>query len=395
MRILILSCNTGEGHNSTAAAVRDVAEASGHEVEIWDALSFWPKGTNRFICSGHVFLYKHMPKLFGIGYRFFEMASEKGGEKIEEGNPPSNTGLTLLAKRPSEKLYKKICEKQFDVVVSVHVFSSLMMTDIRRYHGNDLPWVFIATDYTCSPGVNACDFDHCFIPSPFLEAEFLSLGVKKELLRPTGIPVKQIFSTRIDQDEAKSKLHLPADKRIVLMMSGSMGCGPIEKTAEAILNILPDDTVLVAICGKNQKLYDYFTSLPQNQKTLFPVGYTKKVPFYMDAADLIVTKAGGLSSTEAATKHLPMVFMDAIPGLEVHNRDFFVNHGFALSGDKPEEIATAIADLLCDPERLAAMRRSMSDSFKGDAAEQILSVIEETVEQKRREENVPEEAAVL
>jgi len=376
MRILILSCNTGEGHNATARAIALAAEARGYTAEIRDALSYWPAGTNRFVCSGHVFLYKKAPELFGAGYRFFEMVSEYQQGRREAGKGKHmGEAIGLLVKRPSEKLYEDICQGNYDAIVSVHVFASLMLTEIRRQWGEGHPTYFVATDYTCSPGVHLSDFDACFIPAAGLTQEFISLGIPREKLIPYGIPVRTDFYERLPKEKAKAMLGLPADKRMVLMMSGSMGCGPIAETVAAILKALPADTVLAPVCGRNEALFEELSRLPQGGTSLFPVGFTKEIATYMDAADLIVTKAGGLSSTEAAVKHLPIVFIDAIPGLESHNRDYFVAAGYAVAGDTPKEIAAKIADLLADPDTLTAMRERLAADFTHRSAEDIVSYV--------------------
>lgn len=378
MRLLILSCNTGEGHNSTARAIIQAAESDGAVCEMKDALSYWPAGTNSFICGGHVLLYKNAPELFGAGYRFFELMSEKTNEKNQireqKGKEPAKNAFLGLAKLPAEKLYADVSVGNYDAVICVHVFASLMMTEIRKKYGDSLPTYFVATDYTCSPGVNISDFNACFIPAESLIPEFSGLGVKQDKLIPTGIPIRDDFYSKLPTDEAKTRLGLPKDKRIVLFMCGSMGVGPMKETVELLLNSIPSDAAVAVICGRNEKLKAQMDKLEGNGR-LFVVGYTKEVCTYMDAASLIVTKAGGLSSTEAATKHLPMVFIDAIPGLEVHNRDFFCENGYARFGDTPEEISSVVCALLNDQNKLNEMRDRLAVSFTHRAANEIYGFV--------------------
>ncbi len=376
MKILILSCNTGEGHNSAARAIREEAERRGDTVDIWDAMSFWPIATNKLIVDGQVFLYKNLPELFGLGYRFFEKFSEKENERREKGKKPS-PGFSPLAKKPSEKLHAAIAERKYDAVVCAHIFASLMVTEYRKTYGKEQPTYLVTTDYTCSPGANFSDIEGCFIPAEGLKDEFLSLGTREELIMPVGIPVREEFYYKLEKDEAKKKLGLPLDKRAVLLMSGSMGCGPIEKTVEAVLEKLPSDCILVAVCGKNEKLFESLKTIAQTKNDLHPVGFTKAIPVFMDAAELVVTKAGGLSSTEAGVKHLPIVFIDAIPGLESHNRDYFVERGFALYGDEPSEIADKISELLASEARLSEMKAKMQAEFTHRSAKEIVDILHE------------------
>lgn len=376
MKILILSCNTGEGHNSTAKAIREEAEKRGDTVDIWDAMSFWPRATNKLIVEGQEFLYKNIPELFGIGYRFFEIVTELKKE-IREKSKNHAKHLSPLAKKPSEKLHKAIVAGGYDAVVCVHIFASLMVTEYRKTYGKEHPAYLVATDYTCSPGASFSDVEACFIPSEGLREEFISLGTKEEIILPVGIPVREEFYSKEDKNEAKAKLGLPTDKKIILLMSGSMGCGPIEKTVDTVSQSLSDDCLLVAVCGKNKKLLSSLTSLSKTRKNVVPVGFTKEIPTYMDTAELIVTKAGGLSSTEAGVKHVPIVFIDAIPGLEVHNRDYFVKHGFAFYGETPEDISDVIKTVLGSEALLCDMKEKMKAEFTHRSACEIVDVVHE------------------
>ncbi|MBQ4065522.1 MAG: hypothetical protein IJD10_05430 [Clostridia bacterium] len=212
-------------------------------------------------------------------------------------------------------------------------------------------------------------------PHRGLIEEFAAFGVPKEKILPTGIPVKREFYQRLPAAEAKARLGLPVHQKVTLLMGGSMGCGPLADTAKEILKVLPRDAVLVAVCGRNEKLYERLSALPETGSRLFPVGFTKEVAVYMDAAEVIVTKAGGLSSTEAAVKHLPIVFLDAIPGLEVHNRDYFVSRGFALFHDTPCGVAELVGRLMADDDEREAMRGRMAACFTHRSAEEMLERI--------------------
>ncbi len=376
MKILILSCNTGEGHNSTARAIREEAEKRGDTVDVWDSLSFWSNATNNLIVKGQEFLYKHFPGLFGSGYRYFEKMSAKHNNKVQKGKKPGK-GLSPLAKRPSERLHKAISEGGYDAVISVHVFSSSMVTEYRKIHGKEQPSFLVSTDYTCSPGAGLSDVEASFTPSAGLTEEFVSLGTKREIIVPLGIPVREDFYTKIDKNEAKSKLGLPIDKRIVLLMCGSMGCGPIKKTVMKTAKELPDDCILVAICGKNKKLLSSLNALSEKRKNIVPVGFTNEIPLYMDASELIITKAGGLSSTEAGVKNLPIVFSNAIPGLETHNRDYFVSRGFAFYGETPDVISAVVNTVIASDALLSDMRARMAAEFTHRSAREIIDFVHE------------------
>ena len=140
---------------------------------------------------------------------------------------------------------------------------------------------------------------------------------------------------------------------------------------------LPDDCALVAICGKNKKLLSSLNALSKKRKNIIPVGFTKEIPTYMDASELIVTKAGGLSSTEAGVKHLPIVFSNAIPGLETHNRDYFVSRGFAFYGETPDVISAVVNTVIASDALLSDMRARMAAEFTHRSAREIVDFVHE------------------
>lgn len=364
MKVLILSCNTGQGHNSAAQAIRDYFESRGVSCDVKDALAYWSEKNSKIISHGHVFIYRNLPKLFGISYKF------------EENHPPKGDDTSLmfdLVTKGCRELIIDLKSSDYSAVICTHVFSAMMMTKIKRSGHCNIPTYLVATDYTCTPGCSETEIEGYFIPHKDLIGEFCAAGLDKELLVPSGIPVNPKFFNRFSQDYAKGKLKLPADKKIVLLMCGSMGCGPIKQLSELLPEVMPENSHLVAICGNNRRLYKAL--IKEQNPNVTVVGYTSRMPLYMDAAEIILTKPGGLSSTESAVKHLPMIFIDAVPGCETRNLDFFTSHGFADTAQG----ARALADLVCDylkiDEKTARMRDRLKDNFTVTATETIFNHI--------------------
>ena len=296
MKVLILSCNTGGGHNSAAAAIKDCFEKMGHRCDIVNALDFLPKAKAEFISKGHVLAYKYAPKLYGAGYRMSEMLPQKG---LYEQNA-----------KGADELCKKLFSGGYDIVISVHIFAAMMMTELRISREIDIPSFFVATDYTCSPGVSEIDADCYFIPHEKLRDEFVSQGVRADRIVASGIPVREEFLSRTDKAAARRTLGLTEDGRVLLMCCGSMGCGPIRSIAYKIGEVLGENDDLVIICGSNKQLEKDLQFLTGDDIRIKICGFTDKMSLYMDAADLIITKAGGLSTTEAVMKRLPILYID-------------------------------------------------------------------------------------
>ncbi len=365
MRILMLSANTGEGHNSTAKAIMEVFQAQGTQCELADTLAFLSPGFSKFICNWHVRLYRYGPKLFDWGYRFAEFTAQP-----DDFNP-----IYELLSLGAKKLQDWILQQDFDAIVCTHAFAGVMVTEIRRTWGLEIPCYFVATDYTCHPTVEQCQLDGYFIPTKDQIGEFEAAGIPKELLIPMGIPVRQAFYCKTSRQEARQALGLDEDAVLVLLMCGSMGCGPMQKLAQELVKRMPENAKVIAVCGSNEQLYHSMEKIASDR--LIPLGYTSNIDQYMDAVDMMITKPGGLSSTEGANKNLPMVFINLIGACESHNFRYFLSNEFAIGSAHVDHVAQLAAALAGDEERRARMRQALAENFHTNSAVEIAQYVTE------------------
>ena len=171
----------------------------------------------------------------------------------------------------------------------------------------------------------------------------------------------------------RRRLGLPEDGKMVLLFSGSIGCGKLNRIAPELARRLPIDCTLAVLCGHNKRMYNLLQGHTNPRLTV--VGYTTRVAEYMAAADLCITKPGGLSTTEMLAIGLPMVLMLSVPGCETRNLNFFKNLGVAVGTDDWNEAIELTVKLVEDDERLAQMRaRLQAAGYPGGA-----SVIADTV----------------
>ena len=361
MRIVILSCNTGGGHNSAAAAIKEYLDFKKIDCEIKDALAFDSRLKSEVISKGHVWLYKKAPMLFGAGYHYAEKHPAK---------PGNESMIYTIMKSGTDALHDYLIENEIDAVICTHVFASMMMTELKNDEDFHVKSYFVATDYTCYPGIDEVIADAFFIAHSHLIPDYTNFGILEEKLIPTGIPIKRAFYRSLTEAKAKELLSLPQDKKIVLLMCGSMGCGPIFKLGKMLLKSLPEDSMLVVVCGSNQKLVKKFEKIADEEK-MRVIGYTNKMNLYMDAAYIVMTKPGGLSSTEAATKGLPMVLMNVVAGCETRNLDFFLKNGFAVSAEKLKGLTEETLGLLWDEIKREKMAETLKNEFSVCSAEAI------------------------
>lgn len=349
MKVLILSSNTGQGHNAVAQAIGQEFDRRGFVWECKDGLRFISGRTARFFSWGHSYMYRHLPFLFRRGYSW----AEKHPGLLEEESP----GRKYLGRGARElRLYLE--QGQFDAIVCTHIFSALILTEALRQHPLSATTCFVATDYTCSPGVESCGLDFCYLPHPDLREEFRRHGIPDHKLIDGMIPLRADFFPSADKTAAKAALGIASDHRHLLLSSGSMGCGPIKDLTHLLVKKFDPNTELTIVCGTNEHLQKQLTEKYGTMENIHILGYTQNMSLLMDSADLYLTKPGGISTTEAAAKGLPMVFVDAVAGCERYNLRFFLDRGAAVTAKGPRKLAKLCHTLLEDPERLNSMAQA-------------------------------------
>lgn len=350
MHTLILSCNTGEGHNSCARAIKECFEAHGDSCGIVDSLLFISESASKFICNWHVRMYRRIPKLFRNGYKEAESHSSLFQK---------DTLIYQYLTSGSERMYNYISDNAFDSVICTHIFPALALSDMLEKHPMTLITAFVGTDYTCSPGTADSDLMYYFIPDESLRGEFAACGVPEERIVASGLPARCEFYGRGDKAAAKCELGIAAGHQHILAMCGSMGCGPLLDLTEQLAERMSAEQELTIICGSNEKLFEKLQLKYLMCPNIHVEALVTDMPLYMHSADLYMTKPGGLSTTEAAAMGLPMVLIDAVAGCEEHNLDFFVSRGGAVTADTPESLADEALSLLDDPARLAHMSAAL------------------------------------
>ncbi len=355
MKVLILSCNTGEGHNSCARALRDAFRNQNTECDIADTLDFISPVLSKMMSQGHRFVYRHLPWLFNWGYHFVET------------HPSLYQPGTLIDRflaSGSEKLAEYINENGYDTVISAHVFSGVAMREARAHCCRHITTGFLATDYTCSPIAEVGQQDVYMIPDERLRDEFTAKGIDENKITAVGIPIRKMFDTHLSKEIAKTTEGIAKNHTHLLVMGGSMGCGPIREIVTEMIHRMDDTMEMTVVCGNNKRLYRRLTEKTKHCPQIHIRGYVGNMSRLMDSADVYLTKPGGISVTEASMKKLPMVLINAVGGCEAYNYRFFMDMGTAVSGKDTAQLADACITLLKDEGARNVMREKYNaDSF--------------------------------
>jgi len=354
VRVLILSTATGQGHNSAGFAVQEYLLAQRVDAIFVDVLN---TGNQKSKCIAGLYngMVTRAPWMFGWLYA--------KAEQIRD--PQKHSIIYLLNTLYARSLYDKIMELQPDIIVCPHLFSAQALTNLILKFGLDIPTLGIITDYTCSPFWEETRLTHNIVAHPVVLEESVLHGMEREKLSCPGMPVSARFNRK--QDKAAARAVFGIEKAPVFaIMGGSMGYGKIPDLAKALLQRAPDAQI-VAVCGHNRRVLEKTRKIPG----VIALGFIDNVDILVDAADVLLTKPGGLSCSEAIAKRVPLVITLPIPGGEEHNARVISSMGMGIAALTMDEAADAACALIADPAAQEAMTAAQATLCCASAAEVI------------------------
>jgi processive 1,2-diacylglycerol beta-glucosyltransferase len=242
-----------------------------------------------------------------------------------------------------------------------------------------VPLYCVITDFTAHPFWAFPHVDRYFVASDRVASELQGHGVAADRIEVTGIPVDPRFARPLGRDVARTRLGLPVEGPLVLVMGGGSGVGPLAELAQRLAGIAAAPLVAV-VCGTNETLRARVEAIPAARGGLVrAVGFTHDVDAWLEAADVVVSKAGGLTCSEALIKGVPLVVFRPTPGQEVGNADYLEKAGAAIHADTVDEVEATVARWLADPsERERVRQRALSLAHPG-ASETIARRVMEAI----------------
>lgn len=376
MKVLILSCNTGEGHNSSARALQAELEREGNICDFRDTLSLVGEATSKNVSDIYVMSTKS--SLFGTAYKIGEFVSEHGLTKS-----PVNLANRVYIK----PLLKLIEDEGFDLVVCTHLFPAEALTEARAKGLLKVPSLFVMTDYTCIPFLKETNLDKYVIPHEDLIEEYVEKGMDRAKLLPIGIPVREdLFTAGIGREDARRMLsdeygrdNTSSDSRWFLIIGGSMGHGNMDALIGNMLALIGPEDRIICVCGRNEERRQELEKRFEGDGRIWALGYTDKIPLLMDASDVLFSKPGGITSTEAIVKNIPLVHIDPIAGVEDLNAVFFHYHGMSYRSLDPAQQALVALRLCNDSQYRERMLAAQRRNANPHCCEEIVKVMKEMV----------------
>ena len=363
MKMLILSSNNGGGHNSVARSLLEEARNRNIDCTMIDAMLFLSTKRSEEMEKIHIGAALHAPSLFNIGNRMAIGLERKIRHK------------SRAQTRAAEHLKQFVLYNQFDIIIATQVFSAVLLTEMKARIASKLMTCFVVTDYCYIPFTAMTNLDAYFLPHKDLIPVY-SRNERGRFYLPFGIPVLQQFVEEKSKTDARMELKIDPTKDMVLILSGSMGYGDIRTICRALLKALAGTASVYILCGRNEHLYRELADYPDASESLHPIEFTNSVGTYIDAADVVLSKPGGLSATEVAVKGKPLIFTKPIPGWEEENIQFFTARGMAYTGRTPLEIAKLTRRLICESSTRIQMKERQTHFINRFAARDILCFIE-------------------
>lgn len=360
MRVLFLSVPTGHGHHQACRALEDYfADIDGVECKTIDVVDNVQPLFAEWLSDAYLLSTKVTPKVYG---KFYDMAEKRDYSKESF---MSKVVKTILNK----KLFRVLKDYKPDVIVASHLFSAIAISYLKSKYPLKAKMVAIITDFTVHPYWEDVDIDYYVTATELLDYQTMKKGFPPERVKSFGIPISPKFSKSIPKEEARRELGIE-DKFTVLLMMGSMGYGTDTMQNIKRLDALEDDLQLITVCGNNKKLKRQIDNM-EKKKKIINYGFTNNVDLLMDAADCIITKPGGLSTSEALAKGLPIILLDPIPGQEDRNKEFMLNNGLAMSISETFTVDEAIYQLMHYPHKLNQLKENIKFASKPDSAKEM------------------------
>jgi 1,2-diacylglycerol 3-beta-galactosyltransferase len=361
-RIIFLISDTGGGHRSAATAIVEAANV------------LYP---GRFDCKIIDFLRDYYPFPFRYAPEIYPSLEKLGAWgptfKMLDGKGRAVAAVQLTYPLMRNGIRRLLEENPSDLIVSVHPLVNSTLPKAMRHKPE--PFITVVTDMV---SVHALWYDRhadlVVVPTELAKQRALRFGVPEGNLRVVGLPVAEAFR------------HLPADSApfradhgwdpdlpVALLVGGGDGMGPLRRVAKAI-NKRQLPLTLAVVCGRNAELKADLEAVDWKIPTHL-YGFTDQMPQFMAASDILITKAGPGTISEAFIAKLPLVLFSRVPGQEDGNVDYVCDHGAGVWAPHPGDVADALEDWLANPAKLAAARNASAALARPDSSRQIAAII--------------------
>jgi processive 1,2-diacylglycerol beta-glucosyltransferase len=372
--ILIIHASCGGGHKAAARALENALREAAPRalVRVVDALAGVRSTFRRVYCGSFETAVSRAPRVYAAMFR---------ATRNLDRSPVFRAARGLSCRLNAEPLVALLRETRPRAVVCTHFLPLDVALRERRAGRLDASVHAVVTDYTAHGFWRQPDADATFCPPGRSRGDLLAGGVPMNRIQCTGIPIDPAFARPYDPFTAKVLTGLSATRPTVLLLAGGTGMGPLVQVLEETARACGPEADLVVVCGKNEALVAAARAAAERLHALggcsrFRIhGYVERILPLMQGADVVVTKPGGLTTSECLALGKPIVFYVAAPGQETANEAFVVERGAGIAGGAPAGAARAAAALLRDPATRARLARGAARIARPFAASEIAAAV--------------------
>jgi processive 1,2-diacylglycerol beta-glucosyltransferase len=369
-RVLVLSASYGAGHNQAARSVQKaiLAKAPSSEVRVVDFFQFVSEPLNRFLQNLYIQSVRHAPLGYGMFY------------KTTSGIAADSWIQRWLNSLGHKRLLDYLAAFQPDIIICTFPTPAGVLSVMLANGTVDIPVFVVITDFTVHSQWLHPNVDAFFVATNEVAEGLKNRGIDQANIKVSGIPIDSVFSRPLDKYEARETLGLKPDLPVVLVMAGAFAMlGGVSDVVQILANLeVPHQAVVIT--GRDERLAERLRGAVGSARHPIVVkGFVDDIHTMMSAADLLVTKAGGITVSESLACGLPLIIYRPIPGQEESNTAFLTRRNAALLARNHDELESSITRLLKDKTILAEMSESAQRLAQPTAA----SVIADTVLESR------------
>jgi len=364
-KVLLLYITVLSGHHRAVMAIEKALKYLDPETEVYSINSF--NYTNpileKIINQTYMGIIKRTPEVWE--YLYDNPKIVKNTQRLK----------SIMHRYNSSKMKALIEDFKPDVIACTQAFPCGMVADYKKTFDSNVSLIGVLTDFYPHSYWVYESVDRYFVPSKEAKVKLLEDGVSQEKVFIFGIPIDISFKDVPNKEKAFERMGLEENVTTLLVMGGSTGLGPIKKTISA-LDRIDSKIQIIVVTGTNTRLQGYIKRRSRRfSKRIEAIGYADNMNELMSISDMIITKPGGLTVSEALTKGLAIVIIDPIPGQEAKNTQFLLQNKVAIKAANEEELAILVESLCSMPSKLEAMKKASAGLGKPDAAIDIAKAI--------------------
>lgn len=365
-KVLILTTSTGQGHNQAAKSLIDSFSNQGYECIRYDFLGYNSNIIKNIITKGYEISASKLPRIYGLIYKCSD-------------NRSIHSLLNIVFNKSTKKIRTQIQKVKPDIIIGTHPLSVNIICNLKK-KGLSIPFISVVTDFKAHYTYVNNLVDAYITASEFTKQSLINRNIDPNIIYPLGIPIKESFY------EFNDNVPLIKHKNYfnLLLMSGSMGLSSISYVLDELLKN-PNSLRITVVCGNNHKLQKSLQQKAQktySNKILHILGFSNDIDLLMEYSDILISKPGGLTVTEAMVKNLPLIIPFAIPGQETENVEFLTETGIAYYTPDLSNLNQVVNELIENPNLIAEMKNNLKNVVSKYSLNKIVTIANNLIDKK-------------